>query len=117
MRLRSAEQRALLLKLLWTALYLGILALLYHFHVPCLYRHFLQIRCPGCGMTHAWLSLSRGNIAEAFSYHPLFWTVPILYYFFLKDGKVFRERWVNTVLLGVMLGGYAILFVLRLVSK
>lgn len=47
------------------------------FNVPCLIKFTTGISCAGCGMTRAWLSALRLDLAAAFSYHPLFWAVPI----------------------------------------
>ena len=43
----------------------------------CLFRFLFGIPCPACGMTRAYISLFRGDIEDAFWYHPLFW-VPVL---------------------------------------
>lgn len=117
MRPSIKSKRTLGLKLLFTSVYLGVVTLLYIFRIPCLYHYFFGIQCPGCGMTRAYLSLLHGEWSLAFSYHPLFWTVPILFLLFLTDGKLFREKWANTILLGVILSGYMILFWIRLLSK
>ena len=37
----------------------------------CLFRNILGIPCPGCGMTHAFLSIGHGDIPGAFSMNPL----------------------------------------------
>ncbi len=45
------------------------------FHITgigCPVRFVTGISCPGCGMTRAWLSLLRLDLAGAFYYHPLF---------------------------------------------
>ena len=44
----------------------------------CPIKLLTGISCAGCGMTRAWLSLFTGDIATAFSYHPLF-PVPALW--------------------------------------
>ncbi|TYQ18026.1 UNVERIFIED_CONTAM: uncharacterized protein DUF2752 [Acetivibrio alkalicellulosi] len=38
----------------------------------CLFLNFTGIPCPSCGMTRAFISLFRGDLAGAFNYHPLF---------------------------------------------
>ncbi|WP_207662140.1 DUF2752 domain-containing protein [Clostridium sp. AM58-1XD] len=48
--------------------------------IGCPIRYVTGIPCPGCGMTRAFLSLLSGHVREAFSYHPLFWAVPVLFY-------------------------------------
>jgi hypothetical protein len=34
--------------------------------LPCLYKSFLGIECPGCGTQRAIIELMKGNIAESF---------------------------------------------------
>ena len=38
----------------------------------CLVLHLTGIPCPGCGLTRANFAFIRGDIAAAFSYHPMF---------------------------------------------
>lgn len=62
--------------------------------VPCLFRIFFGIPCPGCGITRALFSLFCGNLAMYFFYNafalPLL-LVPILFIFekYLKL-KIFK---------------------------
>ena len=56
-------------KLLCMTLLIGAsLLILYH----CPFFYVLGIRCPGCGMTRALLSLLHLDFKAAFYYHPLF---------------------------------------------
>ncbi len=41
--------------------------------LTCPIKFLTGVSCAGCGMTRAWLSFLRGDIAGAFSFHPLFW--------------------------------------------
>ena len=41
--------------------------------VTCPILYLTGISCAGCGMSRAWLSLLRWDLAAAFAYHPLFW--------------------------------------------
>src|SRR5438067_3049509 len=36
----------------------------------CSFQRFLKIPCPGCGMTRALVSLSRGNVRVSLRQHP-----------------------------------------------
>jgi hypothetical protein len=40
------------------------------FALPCFYRTFLGIDCPGCGMQRAFTELLRGNLMESLSLYP-----------------------------------------------
>ena len=46
--------------------------------IGCVFLYFLGIPCPGCGMTRALAAVLRGDAASAFSFHPLWWTLPLL---------------------------------------
>lgn len=75
--------------------------------LPCIYLRFLGIPCPGCGMTRAVFSALRLDFAAAFSYHWMFWSVPVLLVMFLLDGKLFRQRLLNRLLLWFIAAGFA----------
>ncbi len=38
---------------------------------PCLFRTFLHLPCPGCGMTRSLISLWHADPAVSFRYHPM----------------------------------------------
>jgi hypothetical protein len=42
-----------------------------------LFKQLTGLPCPGCGLTRAYQAAWKGNYAEAFSWHPLFWLVPV----------------------------------------
>lgn len=44
----------------------------------CPIFYFTGVPCPGCGMTRAWMNALHLNWKQAFSYHPLFLTVPVI---------------------------------------
>ena len=52
--------------------------------IPCVFRHFLGIPCPGCGMTRAMYSLVSLDFQAAWQYNPLIFTMPyvVCYLFF-----------------------------------
>src|SRR2546423_3733951 len=39
--------------------------------VVCVYRILFGVRCPGCGMTHAFCAVLHGHFISAFGYNPL----------------------------------------------
>lgn len=55
--------------------------------ITCPIKYVTGISCAGCGMTRAWISLVRGDLQLAFSYHPLVLT-PLL----LIPMYVFRKK-------------------------
>ncbi len=46
--------------------------------IGCPIQRIFGISCGGCGMTRAWLAAVRFQWANAFAFHPLFWTVPLV---------------------------------------
>jgi len=101
-------------KLFFTALYILFVAVLYSLDAECFFLSITGKQCPGCGMTRAWLLLIRGEFGKAFSMHPLYFTVPILYLYILLDGHLFKNVYVNYIVLGLIFGGFFILFMVRL---
>lgn len=46
--------------------------------ITCPIRLMTGVSCAGCGMSRGWLSLLRGDLAAALSYHPLvFLPIPV----------------------------------------
>ncbi len=76
---------------------------------PCLVRHFTGVPCPSCGLSRAWLSVLRLDFASAFSYHPMFWAVPVLGIYLLRWDKPLHlaEKWAYILLLAAYLLCYA----------
>lgn len=80
----------------------------------CFFRNLLGITGPGCGLTHSFIAISHGNIAEAFKYNPL--GPPLYLLFFLtwlktifelyKDRKLIipcKEKIIKAVTIGVFI--------------
>ena len=92
-------------KVIFTIVYLGIVALLYRLGITCVFKEYLGFICPGCGMTRATLAALRLDFGTAFHYHPMFWSIPILYLYFLLDKGIFSRKCWNVILLvGIGLG-------------
>ena len=85
-------------KLITTAVLLAVVVGMRVFSIQCPLLAWTGLPCPTCGMTRAWIAALSMEFQTAYSYHPLFWTVPILYLCFLYDGRLFRIKWINTVL-------------------
>ena len=65
-------------------------------------------------MTRAWLSLLSFDFRAAFTYNSMFWSVPVLLLYILLDGRIFRWRAIDILILSVIGVGFAALFVARL---
>lgn len=83
--------------------------------LPCVIRWITGCICPGCGMSRAWLALLQMNWKAAFSLHPMFWSVPLLFLYILYDGALFRNHLLNNWILGTVLGGFALCYIIRLI--
>ena len=82
--------------------------------VTCPIRFLTGISCAGCGMSRAWLSLLRGDLAAAFAYHPLFW-LPVPAAAVLLLGRRLPGR-VSQAGLAVVCGLFAAVYLFRLFS-
>lgn len=63
----------------------------------CLFWEITGLPCLTCGMSRAWLCALSGNLGQAFFWHPLFWTVPLLALILIFFGA--GRRWVQRSLL------------------
>ena len=92
-------------KMLLTGIYVGIVLAFWALQIPCIFKQFLGIECMGCGMTRAVISAVTLDFGAAFSYHPMFWSLPILYLYFLFDGTVLGKKALDRmVLIGIGIG-------------
>lgn len=90
-----------------TVFYGGVLAIAWLLGMDCLFQTFLHIPCPGCGMSRAVFSLCRLDITGALLFHPMIWSVPVLYLYFLYDGRLFRRKTVDRTVLLLIAAGFA----------
>lgn len=102
-------------KIFVTALMLIISVIYYFTPIECIFLSLTGLPCPGCGMTRALLSAVTLNFKSAFSYHFMFWSVPILYICYLFDGRLFKSKPLNTVLYAVIGAGFAVNWILKLI--
>ena len=93
-------------KLLLLLIFAAVILTARFLKLPCIYMYFLHIPCPGCGMTRAVFSALRLDFAAAFSYHWMFWSIPVLLVYFFLDGKVFSNRLINRGLLWLIGAGF-----------
>lgn len=102
-------------KLIFTAGYLVLVLALRWFGVPCIFKAVFGIPCPGCGMTRAFLAALRLDLAAAFGYHMMFWSMPILYAYFLLDKGFFRQKLWDGLLLGLIGAGFLVNWILNII--
>jgi len=110
------KQHQIALKLLITAAYFGLLCVFYHFGIQCFFLSLFKLPCPGCGMSRALLSALRLDFRSAFEYHAMFWSVPLLYLYFLLDGRPFRNKFINRAVIIIILSGFVANWIFSLVN-
>ena len=88
--------------------------ILYISPLSCPFLSLTGIPCLGCGMTRALISVLRLDFKSAFSYHFMFWSIPILYLAFLRDGKLFENRLLNILFYIFILIGFLINWIVRI---
>lgn len=71
--------RSYILEIWFTAALAAAVFFMYAFDIRCFFKLATGFDCMSCGMTRAYLALFTGNVSSAFYYHPLFWSVPIIY--------------------------------------
>ena len=85
------------------------------FGSTCIILSIFGVRCPGCGLTRAVLSLLRLDFAAAVDYHPLVFTLPLLFLYFLFDGRLFSKI-ADRIILSVVLAAFVFVWVMRLIG-
>lgn len=81
-------------------------------NISCPIKFLTGISCAGCGMTRAYLSLIQGNIKEAFTYHPLFWTVPIAIIVYIVKDRLPKK--VLYGLIGICITAFMVCYIIRM---
>ncbi|MBS7298776.1 MAG: DUF2752 domain-containing protein [Eubacteriales bacterium] len=97
-----------------TVLILFAVAIYYLTNVKCPILEVTGIRCLGCGMTRAIISAIKFNFKAAFSYHYMFWSVPLIYLIFLFDGRIFKRKCLNVILYILLLSGFVINWIMHI---
>lgn len=101
-------------KIITCSLVLALIAIMYCLKLPCPLKYMFKIDCPGCGMTRAYISLLHLDLRQAFEYHAMFWSVPILGLLYLFDGKLFSKKWINTTVEYLIIIGFFVQWIWKL---
>ena len=75
-----------------------VLPLMYYFKIPCVFRRFLGLYCPGCGMTRAIISVIHLDFLSAFYYNPLVFSLPYVAIYVLFDLKSKVHKYILAVI-------------------
>ena len=110
---KKLQIRDPLYKLITTVAFAVAVTLLYVSGIGCVYRALLGISCPGCGLTHALLALLRFDLAASLTYHPLLFTTPVLYLYYLFDGRMLG-RVADRCVLGAILLAFLLRWIVHL---
>lgn len=102
-------------RLILLALAAGLLAAAVAMKTPCLIRSMSGIPCPTCGMTRAWLACLRLDFQEAFSYHPMFWSIPVLALVYVLDGLPLPGKKASGAVYIAVLLGFGVTWLIRTV--
>ncbi len=112
--MKGAVQRGFWRRLGLLTLCAGLLFACLLLRTPCIFRAVTGIPCLGCGLTRAWLAAFRLDFVMAFSYHPMFWGVPVAAVLYLLVGEK-TPNWCRCVY--VLLGtAFVVCYVIRLVA-
>lgn len=101
-------------KILIAVIYLIVVAIFYIFDLPCVYVKLFGVYCPGCGMTRAILSALQFDFISAFKYHPMFWTMPFVLAYLTFDGKLFKNKKINNIILILIAIGFLINWLIKI---
>lgn len=94
-----------------------VLYLISHFTgIRCIWKTLFKIVCPGCGYTRAVLNMYRLDLSEAWKYHPMFWSSFIIVAYFVFEGEVFKNKIVNRVIGWLIIIGFLVVWVSRLIN-
>ena len=95
-------------KLTVTLALVGFAAISWALGIPCPVFALTGIPCPGCGMTRALIGALQFRFAYAFDMHTMFWSVPVLYLYFLCDGRLFRSKKLNAAVIVIIVLGFSV---------
>ncbi len=88
---------------------------LYLSGIGCVWRYFFKIPCPGCGITHAFIAFFEGQFKEAFEYNYMFISVPFVVIYMLYDGRFFKSKTADLLLLILISIGFLIRWILEII--
>lgn len=80
--------------------------------IGCPIRFITGISCAGCGMTRAWEAVFRFDFADAFRFHPLWWTIPPAVCVFLSKRHI-RKKTLN-ISLFIFITAFIIVYLYRM---
>ena len=63
-------------------------------YIPCPFRLITGYRCPGCGISHMFVELSKGNISAAFHHNSfvMILLIPALIYYIYRTKRYIKDN-------------------------
>ena len=80
----------------------------------CLFKSVFGVPCPTCGMTRAVMSLARLDFGSAFRYHPLVFTLPLLYWTVVTELEPFKNKRLNKITVVSLISAFLAVWAVRL---
>ena len=96
-----------------TAAVVVLYVVLENLGITCPIKFFTGISCAGCGMSRAWLSVLRLDMAGAFRYHPLFFLPPVVLVVILLKSKINIK--IYKIIIFTIILMFAIIYICRLI--
>ena len=97
--MRSKGERRYLILLLVGYFAIAYTAM-YYFDITCVFLKIFGVPCPGCGMTHAFLSLLELDFYSAVKHNILIFFMPYVFMYVFFD---FKHKIHNKILIGIAL--------------
>ncbi|MCI7112182.1 MAG: DUF2752 domain-containing protein [Agathobacter sp.] len=96
-----------------TAAVVVLYVVLENLGITCPIKFFTGISCAGCGMSRAWLSVLRLDMAGAFRYHPLFFLPPVVLVVILLKSKINIK--VYKIFMFTIVAAFVIVYMYRMI--
>ena len=103
-------------KIIFLVIYLAVVATFYFLGAECIFKRLFGFGCVGCGMTRAVISLFSLDFKSAFYYHPMVFSLPLLFLYFLYDGNLFKNKTFNRVVIVLIFVGFLVNWVINLLT-
>ena len=96
-----------------TAAVVVLYVVLENLGITCPIKFFTGISCAGCGMSRAWLSVLRLDMAGAFRYHPLFFLPTVVLVVRLLKSKINIK--VYKIFMFTIVAAFVIVYMYRMI--
>lgn len=110
----KVKMRKYLPRILLAVFLAGYFCFLYFSGFECRILKYLHIICPGCGMTRAARALVQLDFSAAFSYHPMVYSMPLVIIYIFTNGRLFKKKIVDDIILICIGAGFVINYVIKL---